>query len=160
MRFLLVFILSAATFQLGAQNIIKEKGNDLQGEGLSVGGPIMTFEGMVVDYGTIVQNADPLRILKFTNTGDAPLVIQNARGSCGCTVPTWPKKPIMPGETSELEVRYATNRIGQFSKAITLTTNEVSTDSHVIKVTGIVTKPVEEESVPEGNGLIKPGGGK
>ncbi len=160
MRFLLVFILGAATFQLGAQNIIKEKGHDLQREGLPIGGPIMTLESMVVDYGTIVQNADPLRILKFTNTGDAPLVIQNARGSCGCTVPTWPKKPIMPGETSELEIRYATNRVGHFSKTVTLTTNEMDGEPHVVKVTGMVNKPAIEESVPEGNGLIKSGGGR
>jgi len=77
------------------------------------GGPFMEFEGQVVDYGTINQHAEPLRILKFTNKGDEPLVITNAKGSCGCTVPTWPKEPIMPGETSEIEVRYATNRIGK-----------------------------------------------
>ena len=51
-------------------------------------GPILELESTVVDYGTIEQNGEPLRKLKFTNTGTEPLVIKNARGSCGCTVPT------------------------------------------------------------------------
>ncbi len=162
MKYILLLVVSLLAVQTNAQEIIPTKGN--QNTDLDIqspeGGPIMTFESMVVDYGTIKQNAEPLRKLQFTNTGDAPLVIQNARGSCGCTVPTWPKKPIMPGETSELEVRYATNRLGQFSKTITLTTNEVGAEPHVVKVQGKVLKPEAEESVPEGGGLIKSGGGK
>lgn len=110
-------------------------------------GPIMTFESMTVDYGTIEENSDPLRVLKFTNTGDEPLIISNARGSCGCTVPEWPKEPIMPGETSQLEVRYATNRIGSFSKTIKLTTNE-NNNGHTITVKGKVLKQEEMEGVP------------
>ena len=66
----------------------------------------------------------------------------------------------MPGETAEIEIRYATNRIGQFSKTVTLTTNEVNAEPHVIKVQGKVNKPDPEKSVPEGNSLIKSGGGK
>jgi hypothetical protein len=160
MRLLFVIVLSAFTLALGAQDIIKDNNSSVPGFEQQGLGPIMTFENTVVDYGTIEQNGEPLRLLKFTNTGDAPLVINNARGSCGCTVPTWPKKPVMPGETGEIEIRYATNRIGQFSKTVTLTTNELSAEPHVIKVQGKVNEPTPEESVPEGNGLIKPGGGK
>ena len=110
-------------------------------------GPIMTFESMTVDYGTIEQNGDPLRIVKFTNTGDEPLIITNARGSCGCTVPVWPKEPIMPGQESKIEIRYATNRIGQFSKTVRISTNEEN-DGHTITVKGKVLKPEEIEGVP------------
>ena len=110
-------------------------------------GPVMTFESMTVDYGTIEQNADPLRIAKFTNTGDEPLIITNARGSCGCTVPVWPKEPIMPGESSTIEIRYATNRIGQFSKTVRISTNEEN-DGHTITVKGKVLKKEEMEGVP------------
>jgi len=121
----------------------------------------MEFEGQVVDYGTINQHAEPLRILKFTNKGDEPLVITNAKGSCGCTVPTWPKEPIMPGETSEIEVRYATNRIGKFTKTIKFTTNETAAaPQHLIKVTGNVLKVEEEESVPSTEpNMLAPAGG-
>lgn len=110
-------------------------------------GPIMTFESMTVDYGTIEQNADPLRVVKFTNTGDEPLIITTARGSCGCTVPVWPKEPIMPGQSSQIEIRYATNRIGQFSKTVRISTNEEN-DGHTITVKGKVLKKEEMEGVP------------
>lgn len=121
-------------------------------------GPYMEFERMDVDYGTIEKDSEPLRVLKFTNTGTEPLVIKNARGSCGCTVPIWPKEPIMPGATDKIEVRYATNRIGAFNKKITLTTNEAD-NTHVIKVHGKVNKPEDNQSVPTNdNSLIKPGG--
>ncbi len=110
-------------------------------------GPVMEFESMTVDYGTIEKDADPLRVLKFTNTGKEPLVIKNAKGSCGCTVPTWPKEPIMPGESSTIEVRYATNRLGKINKNIKITTNE-GPNPHIIKVVGTVLEKEEEESLP------------
>jgi hypothetical protein len=119
-------------------------------------GPAMTFETFVVDYGTIEQNSEPLRTITFTNTGNEPLVIKNARGSCGCTVPTWPKEPIMPGEESKIEIRYATNRIGQFSKKVTLTTNAPG-DPIVLTVKGNVLK--EKEGVPSAKpNILKSGG--
>ncbi len=87
------------------------------------GGAKMTFEQTTVDYGDIEQNSDPLRVFNFVNDGDAPLIIKHAKGSCGCTVPRYPKEPIMPGESAVIEVRYDTKRIGPFNKSIRLTTN-------------------------------------
>ncbi len=107
----------------------------------------MTFESLTVDYGTIENGADPLRVVKFTNTGTEPLVIKNARGSCGCTVPTWPKEPIAPGQSSTIEVRYDTKRTGPINKSITITTNEGS-DSHVLQVVGTVLPVKEDKGVP------------
>lgn len=86
--------------------------------------PVMKFEQTTVDYGTIQQNSDPLRTFSFKNTGDTPLIITGARGSCGCTVPSYPKKPIAPGETAVIEVRYDTKRVGPFRKSVRITTNE------------------------------------
>jgi hypothetical protein len=86
--------------------------------------PKMVFKQDTVDYGTIAQNSDPLRKFEFTNNGNAPLIITEAKGSCGCTVPTYPKKPIAPGESAAIEVRYDTNRVGDFRKSIRITTNE------------------------------------
>jgi len=126
----------------------------------TIGGPIMTFENPVVDYGEIAQHSEPLRVLNFSNTGTEPLVIKSARGSCGCTVPIWPKEPIMPGESSEIEIRYDTKRLGKFSKTVTITTNEIS-EPKVVKVTGMVNKSEESESVPSAPTNImqaKPGG--
>ena len=119
-------------------------------------GPVMTFESMIVDYGEIEQHSEPLRVAKFTNTGNAPLIIKGARGSCGCTVPTFPKQPIMPGETAEIEIRYDTKRIGKINKTVKITTNQEG-DPIVLKVTGLINKATEE-SVPKAKtGLIKSG---
>lgn len=112
-----------------------------------VKGPVMTFETTEIDYGEIEQGADPLRVFKFTNTGTEPLIISNAKGSCGCTVPKWPKDPILPGETATIEVRYDTNRIGPFQKTVTITTNE-ATPTHTLKIKGKVNPKPTQESVP------------
>ncbi len=112
-----------------------------------ISGPIMKLESEVVDYGEILQNADPVRKVKFTNTGTEPLIIKNAQGSCGCTVPTWPKEPIMPGETSEMEIHYATDRIGQIMKTVSITTNEEGV-THVLQIKGNIKVKPTEESVP------------
>ena len=108
-------------------------------------GPVMTFEQTTIDYGTIFQGAEPLRQFKFTNTGNEPLIIKDARGSCGCTVPTYPKEPVMPGESATIDVRYDTQRIGQFSKTVTLTTNEAA-ESRTLTIQGDV------KELPQGFG--------
>ena len=112
-----------------------------------VDGPVMTFESMIVDYGTIERHSEPLRIAKFTNTGNQPLVISNARGSCGCTVPNWPKEPVMPGETSQIEIRYDTKRLGKINKTVTISTNEGS-QPHVLRVQGLIQEVKLEDGVP------------
>ncbi len=108
----------------------------------------MEFESMTVDYGKIEWDSEPLRILKFTNTGTEPLIIKNAKGSCGCTIPTWPKEPIAPGATSTIEVRYDTKRTGRISKSITITTNEVD-NTHHIQVVGEIGPKPEDLTVPK-----------
>ena len=108
------------------------------------------FESKVVDYGKIEHNADGVRKFVFTNNGTEPLIIKNAKGSCGCTVPTWPKEPIVPGATAEIGVKYATNRVGKFTKTITLTTN-ADKKPVILTVKGEVNPPVQakEETAPE-----------
>ena len=114
----------------------------------TAGGAEMTFDTEVVDYGTIAQNADGVRTFNFTNTGNAPLIISNAKGSCGCTVPTWPKQPINPGEKGEIKVKYATNRVGPINKSVTVMSN-AATPSKVLRIKGKVlakeTTPVMKE---------------
>ena len=108
------------------------------------------FESKVVDYGTIEHNADGKREFVFTNNGTEPLIIKNAKGSCGCTVPTWPREPIMPGETSKISVKYATNRVGKFTKTITLTTN-ASKKPAILTIKGEVLPPPKDAAAPEKN---------
>lgn len=137
------FLFSAPTFaQVGAEQQAPEAPTL---EDTNPNGPKMTFEFTEVDYGTIVQNADPLREFPFVNDGTEPLVIKYAKGSCGCTVPEYPKKPIMPGEAGVIKVKYDTKRIGPFAKSVRITTN-ISEEAIVIKIKGKVEK--EEEGLP------------
>jgi len=106
------------------------------------------FESKVVDYGTIEHNADGVRKFVFTNNGTEPLIIKNAKGSCGCTVPTWSREPIAPGNTSEIGVKYATNRVGKFTKTITLTTN-ADKKPVILTIKGEVNPAPKETAVPE-----------
>ena len=103
------------------------------------------FETEEIDYGTIQQNADGVRVFKFTNVGDAPIVISNAKGSCGCTVPTYTQKVIAPGQAGEISVKYATNRIGKFTKTVTLTSN-ASEPAKILRIKGEVLKPEESNN--------------
>tara|TARA_B100001142_G_scaffold73172_1_gene73857 strand:+ start:3601 stop:4068 length:468 start_codon:yes stop_codon:yes gene_type:complete len=116
------------------------------------------FESKVVDYGTIEHNSDGARKFVFTNNGTEPLQIKSAKGSCGCTVPTWPREPIAPGETAEIGVKYATNRVGPFTKTITLSTN-ASKKPVILTIKGKVNPAPKEETAPvrktEGSPLEK-----
>lgn len=103
-----------------------------------VDGPGMVFETETIDYGTIEHNANGAREFVLTNNGNKPLIISNAQGSCGCTVPTWPKEPIAPGAKAVIGVKYATDRVGPISKSITLTTNVKGQESKVIFIKGTV----------------------
>ena len=119
----------------------------LYAQDASDGGPQMKFETPVIDYGTIEHKADGQREFVFTNTGAAPLIISNARGSCGCTVPTYPKEPIPPGATGKIGVKYDTKRVGKFTKTITLTTNTIQKNK-ILTIKGEVLKPSEAPNAP------------
>ncbi len=97
------------------------------------------FETETIDYGKIPQNSNGVRTFTFKNVGNAPIIIANVKGSCGCTVATKPNDPILPGETAEIDVKYATNRIGGFSKTITITSNASETNK-VIRIKGVILK--------------------
>jgi len=99
-----------------------------------------SFTTTEIDYGTIHQNDNGERVFTFKNTGDAPIVISNAKGSCGCTVPTYSRNMVPPGETGEIKVKYDTNRIGKFSKTVTLTSN-ASEPTKILKIKGEVLSP-------------------
>ena len=106
--------------------------------------PTMKFEKDAIDYGTIKQDADGNRVFTFTNDGKEPIVISEAHGSCGCTVPTYPKEPIMPGKTAEIKVHYDTHRVGPFSKSVTVNSNAKNSPV-VLRISGTV------EAVAEAN---------
>ncbi|MBK9224452.1 MAG: DUF1573 domain-containing protein [Flavobacterium sp.] len=76
-----------------------------------------------IDYGRVEKNSDDgVRSFEFTNTGDAPLIITNAQSTCGCTVPSYPKEPIMPGKSGKIQVKYNMG-VGPIRKTITIESN-------------------------------------
>ena len=77
------------------------------------------------DYGTIKYGADGSCTFEFKNTGNAPLIISNAKGSCGCTVPVWPKEPIAPGASDVIEVTFSPkpSQKNEIKKTVTVTAN-------------------------------------
>lgn len=98
---------------------------------------VIDFEAEVVDYGTIIQNSDGLRVFTFKNTGNAPLVISNVKTSCGCTVPTYSKEPILPGQEGTLDIKYNTKKLGAFTKTITVMSN-ANVPNKILKIKGNV----------------------
>lgn len=118
--------------------------------------PEITFEKELHDYGTIKQGADGNCEFKFKNTGKEPLIISNAKGSCGCTVPTYPKEPILKGQTGVIKVHYDTKRVGAFTKTVTLNSN-AKTDTKILTIKGVV-EAVEEQPADQATPFKKTSG--
>ena len=111
-------------------------------------GPEFEFEEIVHDYGDVPYNGNGECEFRFTNTGDAPLVIQKPKSSCGCTVPSWPNTPIPPGGSDVIKVTYRTNRVGNFNKTVTVTSNAIKNSTMVLRITGrVLDQPTE--TLPE-----------
>ena len=94
----------------------------------STGGPVLTFDKVVHDFGTINEGDKVTTVFNFTNTGNEDLIIVDARGSCGCTVPQYPKNTaIAPGATGEITVSFdSSNKPGNQQKSVTLSANTAS----------------------------------
>lgn len=97
------------------------------------------FETLNHDFGTFSANDPVVKcVFKFTNVGDAPLIINQAIASCGCTVPTYTKEPVKPGESGQIEVTYNGKGKfpGRFTKNITVRTNGKETATVRLTITG------------------------
>ena len=106
---------------------------------------VFEFETEIIDYGAIAQNSDGNRAFVFKNIGNAPIIISEVKTSCGCTIPSKPTKPIMPGETGEIEVKYATSRLGGFSKTLTVI-SDASESKKIIRIKGNVLKDASQSN--------------
>lgn len=127
---LLVFALLATTLVI-AQNTSEQPAENTNA-------PVIAFESEVYDYGKVPLNGDGNCIFRFTNNGKEPLILSNVRASCGCTVPSWPREPIAPGESGEINVRYTTmSRAHTINKSITVQSN-ASNANVVLRLRGEV----------------------
>ncbi len=102
----------------------------------------------VYDFGTIVEGPAASHEFKFKNEGKEPLILSNVKASCGCTVPTWPKEPILPGKESQIIATYNTQgRVGGFTKTITIESN-ANEPAKVVTIKGEVIKAEDDKSIP------------
>jgi hypothetical protein len=99
------------------------------------------FSTTEVNYGIIDYDSNPYREVTVTNTGNYPLIINSCRASCGCTVPNCPVDAIPPKKKAVIKVRYNTTRVGQFSKTITVYSNDQKNPISLIKIYGEVREP-------------------
>ncbi|MEO5673483.1 MAG: DUF1573 domain-containing protein [Chitinophagales bacterium] len=100
--------------------------------------PELTFETLDHDFGKISEGATVEFDFRFTNTGEAPLIISEVKASCGCTTPSWPKGVIKPGSSDAIKVAYnSQGRPGQFGKGITVISNTYPNQT-ILKISGVV----------------------
>ena len=127
------------TFGLAKAQDVKTEDNN---------GPEIEFEKLVHDYGEVPYNGDGQCEFRFTNTGNEPLILQKPKSSCGCTVPSWPKEPILPGDSEVITVTYRTTKVGAINKTITVTSNAKVNSTVVLRIKGKVLEQVPE-TLPE-----------
>jgi len=90
------------------------------------------------NFDTLRQNDPVTHNFKFVNTGNEPLIITKANTSCGCDVSSWPKEPILPGDTAIINYKYDSKRIGPINKSMTVTTNAINNPSLVVRTKGLI----------------------
>lgn len=115
------------------------------------------------DFGKVKDGEKVVHVYKFTNTGKEPLIINSAKGSCGCTVPEWPKDPVAPGASGEIKVEFnSKGKVGQQSKTVTIMANTDPNPSQII-IKGMVEKDPNAPAAPEGGAQpqiqVQPQGG-
>ena len=124
------------TSKINKENLDKAASRDNE---IKKGTALISLDKKVYDFGTVNEGEIVETSFLVTNSGKTDLVITNAQGSCGCTVPTWPKTPIKPGETGTIDVKFNTNgKPNRQQKTVTLTTNTES-GREVLTLKGSVT---------------------
>lgn len=139
-----VLSLSLMTFSCNENAAKKIKTENLElakerDEEIKIGGPELQFEKTEHDFGVINEGDVVETVFSFTNSGKSELIITSAKGSCGCTVPEWPREPIMPGEKGQIKVKFNSDRKPNLQqKNITLVTN-TDQGKEIIKIKAQVT---------------------
>ena len=125
-----------ATTKINKTNLEKAKTRDLE---IKKGAALVSFNTKEHNFGTVNEGDVVETTFKITNSGKTDLVIMDAKVTCGCTVPIWPKKPIKPGETEDIKVKFNTNgKRNRQQKNITLITNTES-GREILTLKGMVT---------------------
>jgi len=124
MKKLFLAVMAASMLMVACNN---QSGTTASTEGTTAAtgdGPIMKFEKETHDFGKIKAGDKITYEYKFTNTGKSPLIISDAKASCGCTTPVWPHTPIKPGESGGIKVTFdSAQKMGLQDKQIVVTAN-------------------------------------
>jgi hypothetical protein len=138
---ILIALLGTIVIQLNAQ----------EPHSVDISGPQISFDKDTHDYGEVFMHGDGNCVFTFTNTGNEPLLLTNVRAGCGCTVPQWPREPLLPGDSAEIKVRYTTlNRPHQINRSIVVSSNATNKPTQVLRLKGSVIEP-PPEFTPEKN---------
>jgi len=146
---LTLFIISTAIFAQEEQKPAKKsksKKQEIVEEDTLPKVPVITFTSLVYNYGDIFKGDNGVSHFEFTNTGKADLQLTNVSSSCGCTVPSWPREPIAPGQSATIKVSYDTKRVGGISKSIYVDSNAGARVT--LSIRGNVSEP-PKEIIPE-----------
>jgi len=101
----------------------------------------ISYENTHYDFGTVVEGKKVKKTFTFRNTGTAPLKIFSAYGSCGCTVPTYPKQLIAPGESGEILVEFnSRGRVGPNTKSVIVSANTLPQETQITFTVNVVAK--------------------
>lgn len=107
----------------------------------SANAPVITFAEKIFQFGEINQGDIVEHVFTFQNTGKSPLILSKVKTTCGCTVPAWPREPILAGESSEITVRFNSHgKSGMQNKRITILSNSLNGDE-VISIVSQVNLP-------------------
>lgn len=131
-----LFMMSVISFAQNSDEAVKQDG------------PEITFKETSHDFGNIQFKGNGTYEFEFVNTGNEPLILSQPKSSCGCTVPEWPKQPILPGESNVIRVTYKnTDRQGSFNKYVTVFSNAVVNKEVKLRIKGTVL-PEQNETLP------------
>lgn len=152
MRFLIVFcvaIMLASCNTSPSKKVDNTQASDSTAVQDTV--PVMTFNKVEHDFGTINEGDVVETVFSFTNTGTRDLLILNARGSCGCTVPDYPKNtPIAPGASADVKVKFdSNNKPNNNNRSVTFTTNTAKGREVILIKTFVTPDPVKEKQREE-----------
>jgi hypothetical protein len=149
-NFLFFLLITAASFSFAqqAKPATETKKDDKTAAAGNPNAPVLNFPETSYNFGEVSEGPQVTHEFKFTNDGKEPLILSNVKASCGCTTPSWPKDPILPGKEATILVTYNTQgRPGNFNKSITITSN-ATTPSKVIYIKGEVIKVDPSKYVP------------
>lgn len=137
MKFKLFTFLIILSFKISAT-----QNNNFQ----NASGAEIKFDELTHSFGILNKGEKCEFKFRFTNVGTEPLIISNSQTSCGCTVTTWPKEPIMPGQSNEVRYTYDSNRIGAFVKTATVCSN-AKNSTVLLKICGtVIDKAISNEN--------------